>query len=437
MNITPLKNVILLVNDIRPEYVEAFNMLEKKTNTKLRGIVLLDSKVKNLGLNMAPLKHEFEVRVCDFDNLISMQYATKDIVENVLLVACQSERNQPYLAKLVPFLTYNVLPSESAISWSISKSKMRDLLSSFDGSLVPKYVVIESSDMDIDKATTNMKFPMIVKPNGLAESMLVSRCNDKKQLHKIVDLAFKKINEVYKRDNGRGKPMLLIEEFIEGDMFSIDAYIDNEGVIYHLPIIHVTTAHAAGYEGFYSYRNDVLDKNMRLSVDEEGAKLAVTKALKALKLRNSVAHVELFSTVEGWKVIELGPRIGGYRQDMYYFGYGIHHAFNEFLLKSGFEPIIYQDLKEYCNIVNVYAEQEGVISSIEGLEVARDLESVVYLDQYGKIGDNAYFSTNGGKLILDGVLKNKSFDLLNKDNQALRNSIKIITKPFVGNNINK
>lgn len=126
------KHIVLLVNDVRDEYIHALNKLERKLGRTLRPIVLIDEKVHKAGGHMSPKDHPFEVRVCDFSSLASLQKATKDIFKDVLLVACQSERNQVYLHKLVPFLPYNNLPTQSSLEWATSKSDMRELLSSYD-----------------------------------------------------------------------------------------------------------------------------------------------------------------------------------------------------------------------------------------------------------------------------------------------------------------
>ena len=48
---------------------------------------------------------------------------------------------------------------------------------------------------------------------------------------------------------------------------------------------------------------------------------------------------ELIKAESGWKIVEVGPRIGGYRNDMLDLSYNIKHMENYLLLKLEKKPI--------------------------------------------------------------------------------------------------
>ena len=75
--------------------------------------------------------------------------------------------------------------------------------------------------------------------------------------------------------------------------------------------------------------------------------------------------------------------------------------------------------------LNIYADYEGYIESITGLEQARELSSIVYLTPHAETGDIALFANNGGDAIIDGMLSHKDQKQLQKDIKAVRNLIKI------------
>ena len=422
------RNIVILINDYWPEYGTALEKLSQRLGRPLKGVLLVDMHVKEAGRNFPDPSGRFETIVCDFSHLRSISDALNPIADKVLLVASSSERNQPYLKKALPHLPYVNGPSESSLDWATHKATMRELMRSFNGALAPKSETVhEHTEDDIQRVLRNLDFPLIVKPNGLAASILVNRANNEEELREFLSHSFEVIDKIYARDKGRGKPSILCEEFIEGDMYSVDSYINSQGDVWSLPLVKVTTAYAIGKEGFYSYQLDTA-----LDLTEQDIKEAhetARQAMLSLGLRSTVGHIEMFKTVNGWKLIELGPRAGGYRQDMYELGHGIDHAYNEFLVKIDLEPEVTPTKQSYCSCLNMYADEEGVIESIEGFEEAQNNPSVFRLTAWLKPGDMALNCGNGGKYIIDGVLHNDSLDQLNKDLEDVRNTIKITTVP--------
>lgn len=422
------KDVVLIINDFYPELVAAIEKLSTYLKRPLKGVILTDKDYKNKGLSRPDTSGKLSEIVCDFSSISSVSKALEPIKDNILLVTCGSERSQPFFKKIIPHLPYLLTPTEHSLDWATHKSKMRELLHSFNPALVPKFMHITDNSVEhIKKIEEHISYPVIVKPNGLAASILVNKANDQKELEFYLSHGFQVMEKIYSNLAGRGEPSMIVEEFIDGDMYSVDAYVNNEGKVWILPLIRVHTGASIGINGYYSFRRDT---HQELTETEVGqAYNATVQAIHALGLKSSVAHIELFHTKDGWKIIELGPRPGGYRQDMYYLAYGIDHAFNEFLLKIGEEPIMPTSPKAYASAINIYPDQEGVVTSVEGFEDAKENPSVYWLKLYDQPGDRVLFSGNGGKFVIDGVLWNKNLEQLNRDVDAIRKTIKVNTRP--------
>ncbi len=152
-------------------------------------------------------------------------------------------------------------------------------------------------------------------------------------------------------------------------------------------------------------------------------------AIRALNLRSCTAHVELYKCNDStWKIVELGPRIGGHRDELYGGAYGIDHYYNDLASRIGLELELPQVIKKYVSCLGIYPETEGEIVSIEGVDNALLIESVNSVDLKMNPGDKAIFANNGGRSAVHASLSNDSPEVLIEDIEKIRNTIKIKTK---------
>ncbi|HVS79084.1 MAG TPA: ATP-grasp domain-containing protein [Candidatus Saccharimonadales bacterium] len=418
------RDVIISVRDVEPELVEAVKKLGKRLGRELHGVVLINKEFYHHPDRYKDKTGFFKEVVCDFNDPNELQAAIKPYADRLLAITCRLENAIQQFRKVLPFVPYIDTPTESALLWCTEKQLMRDRLKTYDRSLVPEYHYLSKEDLsDFEQAADGLRYPVIVKPNGLKASLLVSKCDNKKELMNCLYKTFEVIDEVYEKERGTGLPGVLVEEMIQGDMYSTDAYVDARGNIYCLPLVRVTTAHEVGKPGFYGYR---IMTPVSLSQQEtQKAFEAASKAIKALNLNSSTAHIEMFHTKDGWKIIELGPRIGGYRASIYRHAYDIDHFYNDLAIRIGLKPEISTEPKAYATGLNIYADEEGIIESIKGLEEARKLPSAVYVAAHAKPGDPAIFAGNGGMLIVDAILTHNDKDQLEADVRRLNELVKI------------
>lgn len=421
------KNIAVFINDFDQEFADGLARLADELRRPLIGITLIDQEVKDQERNVVDTQGTFEEVICDFSDPISIQAALAPYRERLLLATCSSERNQPYLAKLIPHIPYLLEPTESSLEWATHKSKMRELLASYDPALTPKtHTVYSSAGKEIDEVVRRLTFPVIVKPTGLSSSILVSKAHDKAELTQLLEQSFTMIHDIYERDEGRGKPTMIVEEFIEGDMYSTDAYVTYSGEVWVLPLLRSITGYAAGQDGFHIHQVDSYH-DLNASNVKDG-NFAVAQAIHALGLRACVVHVELFHTSSGWKIIELGPRAGGQRQEMYHTAYGIDHAYNELRVKIGLSPEFSSQPLSYSSAIYFYADVAGILENIDGFESSSNRPSTYKLTQYARPGDSVAPSSIGGKFVVRGVLTNKGLSNLHEDVNDVRSAIKIHTR---------
>ncbi|QQS18806.1 ATP-grasp domain-containing protein [Candidatus Saccharibacteria bacterium] len=151
----------------------------------------------------------------------------------------------------MPHVPYLNTPTEKSLDWTTDKIKMRQLLRGYDRSIAPKFVVAhDASKETLDRIERVVGFPLIIKPSGLAASLFVTLCYHREELEEYLKKTVRKIDQIYVKKRGRGEPQILVEEFMEGSMYSIDTYVNQRGVIYHAPLVHVKTGRAVGFEDF-------------------------------------------------------------------------------------------------------------------------------------------------------------------------------------------
>ena len=295
---------------------------------------------------------------------------------------------------------------------------MRVLMESHDTSLIPKYLEVQdSNDTTLDRIESIMAYPVIVKPSGLEGSLLVTRVENRRELHNALKTTFRGVQDAYDKWIKRQAPVLLVEEFMEGDMYSVDNYIDKDGICHHTPVVKVITGHKAGFDDFFGYMQTTPS-----DLDETEIAAAYTtadQACHAVGLRSSTAHVELMKTQTGWKIVELGPRIGGFRHDIYHNSYGINHIMNDILNRGGETPVIPTELKAHTMFLNIYARKEGTLRSIHGLDHLKQLPSFLSVTQNIQPGEEARFAKNNGDPVFVIGLCHENKDQFQQDVQAV------------------
>lgn len=420
--------MVLFVGSYLKSQREAMVELSRLFGKKLSACVLVDVVGADVS-RPASRDPKTVVITCDLSSAQAIQSALAPYKHRLLAVTCRGERNIPILKAVIPHVPYLNTPTEASLDWTTDKIKMRQLLRGYDKAISPKFLVAhDASPETLERIERVIGFPLIIKPAGLASSLLISLCYHREELEQNLKNTVSKIDQVYKKKKGRGEPKILVEEFMEGSMYSIDSYVNQRGIVYHAPLVHVKTGRSVGYDDFFGYMRMTPVRLKQHKVD--AARRAAESAIEALNLRSTTCHIELMKTEDGWKIIEVGARIGGFRQAMYKLSYGIDHQLNDILTRIPKKPILPKRIRGYTAVLQFYPRTKGRLEMLEGINKVRKLESFNHITIKKKIGDMCDFASNGDDPVFDIILCNRDRSRLLADIRRLEQAIKIkIKKP--------
>ncbi|NCO05373.1 MAG: ATP-grasp domain-containing protein, partial [Candidatus Magasanikbacteria bacterium] len=176
--------------------------------------------------------------IADFDHIIFANFENDTGIADALLphrdrllgVTCRAEAYIPQFQKVIPHVPYLRTPTVKSLEWSTNKIAMRKRFRMFDKKITPEFmVVMDAKKKTIEEIATKVGFPLVIKPTGLAQSVLVNIVYHKEELVTELRKVFRKMNKAWKEAHGRGEPTLLVEQFMDGDMYSVEAFVSSRG----------------------------------------------------------------------------------------------------------------------------------------------------------------------------------------------------------------
>lgn len=403
------RDLILFVGGTRDDAGSVVVDYEKKYGKKVKALYFGNVNSADYAKKAKP---EYKRNIIDlpiiFKGLTAEEIsrALQPYSDRLLAATCVKEYNIRTYRKVIPHIPYLLAPTQDSLDWATDKVEMRQRIREKAPDISPKFMLIEDMrEATIKKVEKNISFPLVIKPAGLASSKHVTICYYREEFIKNLQLVMNALNKRYKERGRDDKPKILVEEFMEGSMYSIDAYVTTRGIVYHCPPVFVKTGANIGFDDFFGYMRmlPVQLKEHRI----EQAEQAVTRAIHALGLRNVTCHAELMRTEDGWKIIEIGPRVGGYRHTMYQLSYGINHLLNDVLVRIPQKPVIRKRPRRTVAVLQFFAKQEGILVSVDGIKKISKLESFQDLHVKHKKGDLCKFAKNGGSSVFDVTLAHK------------------------------
>jgi biotin carboxylase len=428
------RSVILVAGGLRDYNVELFarsvSRMENELDRKIDIVFITDTSKARINKNVLAKIPRSTAIHCNLNSIISIEKVLLPYSERMLLVVCRMEEHIPVFKAVIPHVPYLLTPTAESLDWTTDKIQMRRRLHTFNPKLTPTYAVAANdSEATVKRIAKKVGFPAVVKPAGLAASLLVSVCYDEEELNDSIKTAFSYLKKAYKDYSGRGEPQILVEKFFEGSMYSIDAYVGARGRVYTCPPVHVKTGRAIGIDDFHGYQQLTPVKLQKHKVEEAEA---VTKdAVKAIGLRNVTCHVELILTERsGWKIVEVAARPGGFRDTLYDLAYGFDHIKNDMMIRLPKRPVISRKPKGYAVAMKFFPREEGKLVKLTGVEESREFESFHKLIVNRQEGDICRYAKHGGKSVFDIMMFNKSRAKLMADIRRLERSVVIRTEPI-------
>lgn len=423
------KNIVLFVNSFPATAAESLQRYEKKAKQRLRIAVLYNSK-NTSSTKKQELRRNPNIDIalfCDINNQTKLTQTLLPYQDELLAITCRAERHLPYFAKVIPHVPYLRTPTTESLVWATDKIAMRRRLRLVDKKIAPRFTVTtDAKAKTLETIKEKVGFPLVLKPSGLAASLLVTICFHEDELRNALQTTLKKINKVY-RDNGyKNKPQILVEEFMDGDMYSIDAYVTSRGTVYACPPVHIKTGYSVGFDDFFGYRQITPTLLNKQSIKD--AESVTRTAVHALGLRSTTVHVELMKTEKGFKVIEAGARVGGFRHRLYEMAYNIDHTVNDILIRMPKKPLIFKTAKGTAAALKFYAKKEGTLKKLTGIKKIQELSSIVEINVNKKIGDRCRYAKHGGKSVCDIIVFSKKRSDVLADIRRIEQTLKIITE---------
>lgn len=346
-----------------------------------------------------------DVLYVDFAKERKVAEALVPYQSRLIAVTARGEDGANKLKYVIPHVPYLRTPTRESLDWATDKYQMRIRLKIHDPKNNPKFTKVrENTKIERSRIIAKVGFPMIIKPANLQESMLVAICYHEEELVKVLRNVFSKLNKEYEKYNRIQQPSIIAEEFMDGDMYSIDSYVNSRGKVFHCPLVSVKTGRSIGQDDFYNYLQLTPTNLKKVSVEK--AQQRAESAIHALGLRSTTSHIELMKLDDEWKVIEVGARVGGFRDLLHDLSCDIDHSLNDVLIRIPKTPILPKKCKGFACAMKFYAKREGQITEMKGIKKIEQLKSFHSISVNKKVGDRATFAKNGGRSIFNLFMYN-------------------------------
>lgn len=200
-------------------------------------------------------------------------------------------------------------PTSDCINLTKDKSALHELMIQSNLSHSRPATIVTTLDSMVDYGR-NIKTPFIIKPYMGAKSRGVYTITDHTQLHKVKSELSIYLDSKYCQSNG-GKDRFLIEEFIEGDQFSITCYVDKNGHLHTINEVDIISGHNLGLK-----HNQIVHRTTPSKLSEKilaKASNLIQAVVNSSRVTSTFLHPELIVRGEEVFLIELNVRLGGLR----------------------------------------------------------------------------------------------------------------------------
>jgi D-alanine-D-alanine ligase-like ATP-grasp enzyme len=399
----PRPRYLLVVNHVVSSLFKSVEEIKKISQfTGLETLII--TKDTNLANRYSKYINPRNILICSFDDDNEIESILKPYTNDIVGVICRGDKHIQYLRKVIPFLPDQTLVSSvDSLTAATNKSLMRQKFIDMYPEITPDFLeVFDSSDETVSSVEAKIGFPVIVKPANLYSSLLIRSCSNQDELKSALSAVFSAAQDAYRKEGISEQPSVIVEEYLVGELFSTDAFVLSGDQISCCPLVPYISAKNLGIDDFFLYKRYMPADLSKAEISEafETAK----KAIIALGLIYSAAHIELIKTAKGWKVIEVGPRLGRFRNVMYKLCYGIDLSLNDVRVHLGLEPRIPDRLIRKCTAYSIYPKKEGRLKKIVGIGQVKTNHMTKSFRLLAKSGDECLFAKNGGHALAEFIV---------------------------------
>jgi len=362
--------------------------------------------------------------IADFGNEDAVFDAIRNITQKIDGVISIYENYILIASKIASKLNLPGLSTESAKACT-DKELMRASFLKSNETISPNFAVISTENEALAFAAENA-YPLIIKPANLAKSLLVLKCGTEKELINNLIVMKNQIDEVYKKYAPHQKPKIIIEEFLEGTIHSVDAFVESDGTPKVLSqIVDYKTGYDIGYDDNFHYSRVLPSK---LSLEDQKNLIHVAQlGCKALGMKSTAAHIEIIMTASGPRIVEIGARNGGYRERMHKLANGIDVLDIQLDLKLGRRVEISVRKQEPCAVLELFPKKSGIFTDIKNRDKLLKLPSLTYFKVKQNFGEYVGKAGDGYKMCVIIILHNSNTKQFDQDIDFINRNVSIIT----------
>ncbi len=266
-----------------------------------------------------------------------------------------------YTASLLADRFTNNIFATDAILIMENKKETREFFK--DKPYTPNFLLVEEGTLlPLESLPTSLHFPVMVKVSNSTGSKDVIFAANKEELQQTLLILREKNPE----------EIIIIEEYIEGEQYLVEVLVVNE----QINVIAVVEQEITRGERFIITGYGVLAE-----VDpqlEKGIKEIVHSIVSALALENGAFHLELRITEDGWKLIEINPRIsGGAMNKMIQAACGFSLVEQTLKLLIGDTPTLEKQKNKFVFTQYIIIEEKGVLEKVTGKNRAKKKAGVL------------------------------------------------------------
>ncbi len=347
---------------------------------------------------MAYADETFVGSIIDFDGVLEV--AKKFQPDGIISGACDT--SVVTAAKVREALG---LPGYS-VETAIKATNKVEMLKAFEAHGVSHPLFQLVNKEDIDSFELSIPFPVITKPTDSAGGRGVSIVKSMAELRDAL---------LFSSNAGRSGNVL-VEEYMAGPEVSVEVLVS--GGVAH--VLQVTDKLTSGEPNFYEVGHS--QPSALAQETKEKIKELAKAAVLSLGIDNSPAHVEIITTPEGPKMVELGARLGGDCITSFLIDNsvsGVNMTAAAILLAMGKTPDIsnYRDSGKSVAIKFI-PTKKGLLKEINNVEKASSMDGTIAVFITGKVGkiyeDATDDSARFGYVVCEGATTKEAMDLCDK-----------------------
>jgi len=288
------------------------------------------------------------------------------------------------------------------------------------GFLTPKFRLITFIH-EVDELLQAIELPVVLKPPVGTGSVGVKLCVTKEE---VIEHATQLLQRTVNERNMPVLPEVLAEEYLQGPEFSVETFGDQ--------VVGITKKHLSHEPFFVETGHDFpadLGPEASGSINE-----TVLKALRCLGLLWGPAHTELRWTVNGPAIIEINPRLGGgFIPELVRLATGADMIRETVKLAAGNIAGVDHARKEFASIRFLVPLRNGIIRGIKGINEALQIEGMVDIQIYKKMGEQITLQNDFRDRIGHVISHSSSRHLATRAAEAALSTIDIETSQMAAN----